>query len=199
MPERLILASASAARAALLREAGIPFEVRPVSIDEARIKRLARAIGDTAIACALALAAEKARAISRHDPEALVIGADQILVADEEWFDKPTHLAEAKKQLQRLRGRTHQLATAACAVCGGTTIWQAASMPELTMRPFSDAFLDVYVAAEDEALLGSVGAYRLERRGIQLFSGIAGDYFAVLGLPLLELLEFLRTRGVAPR
>jgi septum formation protein len=96
MPERLILASASAARAALLREAGIPFEVRPVSIDEARIKRLARAIGDTAIACALALAAEKARAISRHDPEALVIGADQILVADEEWFDKPTHLAEAK-------------------------------------------------------------------------------------------------------
>lgn len=199
MPERLILASASLARAALLRDAGIPFDVRPAAIDEARIKRLARAIGDTAIACALALAIEKARAISRHDPEALVIGADQILVTGEEWFAKPADVAEAKKQLQRLRDSTHQLATAACVVRGGATMWQAASMPELTMRPFSDSFLDAYVAAEDEALLGSVGAYRLEGRGIQLFSGIAGDYFAVLGLPLLELLEFLRTRGVAPR
>jgi septum formation protein len=197
MPERLILASASSARAALLRAAGIEFEIMPAAIDEARIKRLARAIGDSAIACALALAVEKGRAVSAHHPEALVIGADQILVADEDWFDKPADLAEARAQLCSLRGRAHALATAACIVNGGETLWQATSAPELTMRDFSDDFLDSYLAAEAEALLGSVGAYRLEGRGVQLFSGITGDHFAVLGLPLLELLEFLRRRGAA--
>jgi septum formation protein len=196
MPERLILASASAARAALLRAAGIAFEIEPAVIDEARIKRLARAIGDSAIACALALAVEKAREIAARHPDTLVIGADQILIAGEDWFDKPVDLAEARAQLQALRGRTHVLATAACVICGGAVLWQATSAPELTMRRFSDAFLDSYVAAESESLLRSVGAYRLEERGVQLFSGIIGDHFAVLGLPLLELLEFLRQRGV---
>lgn len=197
MPERLILASASSARAALLRAAGIEFEIVPASVDEARIKRLARTIGDSAIACALALAVEKARAICARHPDALVIGADQILVADEDWFDKPVDTAEARAQLRALRGRTHALVTAACAIGDGQTLWQATSAPELTMRDFSDGFLDGYLAAEGDALLGSVGAYRLEGRGVQLFSRITGDHFAVLGLPLLELLEFLRRRGVA--
>jgi len=199
MPERLILASASSARATLLRAAGIEFEIMPASIDEARIKRLARAIGDSAIVCAFALAVEKARAVYARYPDALVIGADQILVADEDWFDKPADLAEARAQLRALRGRTHILATAACVVSNGETLWQATSAPELTMRDFSDGFVDSYLAAEGEALLSSVGAYRIERRGVQLFSRIVGDHFAVLGLPLVELLEFLRQRGVTMR
>jgi septum formation protein len=199
MPEPLILASASSARAALLRAAGVRFEIEPAEIDEARIKRLARVTGDTAIACALALAVEKARAVSARNPGAVVIGADQILVAGEEWFDKPADREEARAQLRRLRGRAHVLATAACAIADGTVLWRATSEPELTMRSFSDGFLEDYTAAEGQVLLGSVGAYRLEGRGVQLFSRIAGDYFAILGLPLLELLDFLRTRGVVPR
>src|SRR5205085_11715776 len=107
----------------------------------------------------------------------------------------PRTLAEARLQLQRLRGRTHGLATAVCALRGGEHLWDAASRPELTMRDFSEAALDAHIAAEGEALLSSVGAYRLEGRGIQLFSRMTGDHFAVLGLPLLELLDFLRGRG----
>lgn len=199
MPERLILASASLARAALLRAAGIDFAIEPAAIDEARIKRLARAIGDSALVCAFALAVEKARAVCVHHRDALVIGADQILVADEDWFDKPADLVEARAQLRSLGGRTHVLATAACVVSNGETLWHATSAPELTMRDFSEDFLDSYLAAEGEALFSSVGAYRLEGRGVQLFSRIVGDHFAVLGLPLLELLEFLRRRGVAKK
>jgi len=199
MPEPVILASASSARAALLCAAGIRFEIEPAAIDEARIKRLARAIGDTAIACALALAVEKARTVSARNPGALVIGADQILVAGEEWFDKPADRDGARTQLRALRDRSHALATAACVMTDGAVLWQATSEPELAMRSFSDAFLEEYVEAEGDVLLGSVGAYRLEGRGVQLFCRIAGDYFAVLGLPLLALLGFLRERKVLPR
>lgn len=197
MPERVILASASSARAALLRAAGIDFGIDPALIDEARIKRLARATDDTPAACAMALAVEKARIVSARHPEALVIGADQILVAGDEWFDKPGNLDAARAQLRALCERTHALATAVCVVCDGVTLWQAISVPELTMRRFGEAFLDGYIAAEGESLLNSVGAYRLEGRGVQLFVRINGDHFAVLGLPLLELLDFLRRRGTA--
>jgi septum formation protein len=198
MPERLILASASAARAALLQTAGIELAVEPAGIDEARVKRLARAVGDSAASCALALAIEKARAVAERDMQALVIGADQILVVGNRWLDKPRNLDEARAQLESLRGRTHLLATAACVVQGDGVVWQELSMPELTMRPFSEEFLDAYIAAEGDSLLDTVGAYRLEGRGVQLFSRIAGDHFAVLGLPLLELLGFLRQRGAIP-
>jgi septum formation protein len=196
MPERLVLASASAARAALLRAAGIDFSIEPAIVNEARVKRDSRAAGASAVDCALALAAAKALNVSRRNPQALVIGADQILVLDVEWFDKPADLAEAAAQLQRLRGRTHVLATAVCAACDGVDLWHASSAPEMTMRRFSDAFLAGYIAAEGEALLGSVGSYRLEGRGVQLFCRISGDHFAVLGLPLVELLGFLRQRGM---
>ena len=194
--EPLILASASSARAGLLRAAGIEFTVEPAAIDEARLKEKARAQGDSAIVCASMLATEKASAVSRRFPKALVIGADQILAAGEEWFDKPRDLAEAELQLRALRGRTHRLETAAVVAHGGDLLWRATSAPELHMRQFSDAFLETYIAAEGDALLGSVGAYRLEGRGVQLFSRIIGDYFAVLGLSLIELLDFLRERGV---
>jgi septum formation protein len=194
--ERIILASASAARAALLRGAGVDFAAEPAAIDESRLKRKARQSGDSALSCASALASAKACVISRRHPDALVIGADQILAAGARWFDKPGDLAEACAQLRALRGRTHLLATAVCVARGGVPLWHAASAPELRMRRFSDAFLEGYIAAEGEALLGSVGAYRIEGRGVQLFSRIAGDHFAVLGLPLIELLGFLRERGV---
>lgn len=196
MPERLVLASASTARAALLRAAGVDFTIAPAAVDETQVKRNSRWSGKSAIACALALATAKALHISRHDPEALVIGADQILATNSQWFDKPANLKEAAAQLCQLRGQTHTLATAVCVACGGASVWQATSAPEMSMRRFSDAFLAAYIAAEGEALLGSVGAYRLEGRGVQLFCRITGDHFAVLGLPLVELLGFLRQRGV---
>lgn len=197
-PEPVILASASVARAALLRAAGVVFAVRPAEIDEAVLKREARLAGVSAIDCAADLAAAKARTVSTTFPDALVIGADQLLEIDTEWLDKPGDTGEVRAQLRRLRGMTHRLATAVCAARSGRVLWRAASTPELTMRLFSDAFLEAYIVAEGEALLGSVGAYRLEGRGVQLFSRISGDYFAVLGLPLIELLGFLREREVVP-
>jgi len=196
---RVILASASVARAGLLRAAGVDVTIEPAAIDESLLKREARRRGDSAIDCAKALAAEKACVISGRHPEALVIGADQLLAAGEEWFDKPGDLAEARSQLWALRDRAHRLATAVCVAQGGVSLWWAASTPELHMREFSETFLEGYIAAEGEALLGSVGAYRLEGRGAQLFSRISGDHFAVLGLPLIELLGFLRERGVVAK
>ena len=192
----LILASASSARAAMLRAAGVEFAVEPSAIDEAAIKHEYRAAEGDAAACAAALAEAKARAVAARHPSALVIGADQILVAGDEWFDKPGGLAEAAEQLWRLRGRDHILVTASCVICGNTRLWRALATPKLTMRRFGEGFLAGYIAAEGDAVLSSVGAYRLEGRGVQLFARIEGDHFAVLGLPLLELLEFLRGPGV---
>jgi septum formation protein len=192
----LILASASTARAALLQAAGVAFTIEPATIDEAAIKREYRDAGRDAHSCAMALAEAKGRAVATRNPEALVIGADQILVAGTEWFDKPNDLVEALVQLRRLRGREHTLVTAACVMRGQARLWQAITTPKLTMRRFGDAFLADYIEAEGNAVLGSVGAYRLEGRGVQMFARIEGDHFAILGLPLLELLEFLRGHGL---
>lgn len=192
----LILASASPVRAALLMAAGLDFAVDPADLDESAIKRRCRDEGRSAEDCAEALAVAKARSVAIRHPDALVIGADQLLVCAGAWLDKPADKAAARARLTVLRGRKHALATAACVVCKDVILWQMVSRPELTMRGFSDAFLDRYLAAEGEAILGSVGAYRLEGRGIQLFDGVEGDHFAILGLPLLQLLAFLRDRGV---
>jgi septum formation protein len=191
----LILASASAARAGLLHDAGIAFVIEPADIDEDAIKTAQRLAGADAAECAAALALAKARAVSLGHPAARIIGADQVLTADDAWFDKPADMAAARAQLIALRGRRHRLATAVCVCRNGEQEWSGASEPELVMRRFSDGFLDTYLAAEGEALLGSVGAYRIEARGIQLFAAVEGEYAAILGLPLLDLLGFLRNCG----
>lgn len=195
-PEPLILASGSTTRAAMLQAAGIAFAIDPADIDEAEIKSEHRAVGHDAAACAMALAGAKARTVAARHPAALVIGADQILIAGDRWFDKPHSLVDAAAQLRELRGRQHTLVTAACIYRAENRLWQAITMPKLTVRRFSEAFLAAYIAAEGDAVLSSVGAYQVEGRGVQLFTHIDGDHFSILGLPLLELLEFLRDRSL---
>ena len=192
----LILASASAARRALLEAAGIVFTVRPAHIDEAGVKRLAQARGSTAADAAMTLAELKAAAIAAQAPDAVVIGADQILVCDGVWFDKPASLAEARQHLRHLRGKSHVLATTVVVLCGPERLWRHVAEPRLTMRSFSDAFLEEYLAVEGDALRHSVGAYRLEGTGVHLFDRIEGEHSAILGLPLLSLFGFLRQHGL---
>jgi septum formation protein len=197
MTEDLVLASASTARAGLLAAVGFDFRIEPAELDEGFLKRACRAQGRDAAECALALAEAKARQVAeRCGRTAVVIGADQLLVCGEVWFDKPADLRQVRTQLQALRGRTHELVAAVCVVQDGSRLWQAVSRPRLTMRNFTDVFLDEYISAEGAAVFGSVGAYRLEGKGVQLFEVIEGDHFAILGLPLLELLGFLRTKGM---
>jgi septum formation protein len=192
MSKPLILASASLTRCRLLAAAGVEFQHEPASLDEEVIKRDFRSRGRSAIDCALALAEAKAMAVAVRRPDALVIGADQILRCQGRWFDKPASLQDARNQLQLLRGLAHELVTAVCAVADGSLVWSAANLAKLTMRQFSDKFLDAYLGAEGKAVLGSVGAYHMEGRGIQLFSRIEGDYFSILGIPLVDLVGFLR-------
>jgi septum formation protein len=195
----LILASASKARRAVLEGAGLSFEIRVAGVDEAAIKEAAQAEGIAPDEAALILADAKAERVAASAPAALVIGADQLLVCDDAWFDKPPDMAAARAHLQCLRGRAHELVTALVCHRGGQRIWQHVAKPRLRMRDFSDAFLNAYLAAEGEALLSSVGAYRLEGHGAQLFDKIEGDQPAILGMPLLPLLGFLRQHGVLLR
>ncbi|MBV8336035.1 MAG: septum formation protein Maf [Alphaproteobacteria bacterium] len=194
MNKPLILASASPTRCRLLAAAGIEFAQQAAGLNEELVKQEFRSGGQGAADCALALAEAKARAVAVRRPDALVIGADQILHCAGKWFDKPVDIDQVRTQLQSLRGRTHELITAACVVEDRVRVWHTVSSAQLSMRRFSDAFLEWYLAAEGAAVLGSVGAYRVEGRGIQLFDKIKGDYFAILGLPLLELVQFLRNR-----
>jgi septum formation protein len=196
MNEPLILASSSSIRKNLLAAAGLEVRIEPALVDEEAIKRIFQVDRRAAADCALALAEAKARQVAENHRHALVVGADQILVCDKIWLNKPADLADSRAQLQALRGRTHKLVTAVCVVREAARIWHTVSSARLTMRQFSDAFLDAYLGAEEGAIFGSVGAYRIEGRGIQLFADIKGDYFTILGLPLLELLSFLRTRDV---
>ncbi len=192
----LILASASQARRALLMAAGLSFAVQTASVDEAEVKRGARAEGAGADEAAVLLAALKAQRIARREPDALVIGADQILVCDGAWFDKPDGVAGARDQLLRLCGKTHLLVTAVICQRADQRVWQHVARPRLTMRPFSAAFLDAYLAAEGAAVISSVGAYRFEALGVHLFDRVEGEHAAILGLPMLALLGFLRQHGV---
>ncbi len=190
----LVLASGSPARARLLADAGVAFRVQAAEVDEDALKACAFADGRGPSAIAAELAEAKALAVSRGQA-GLVIGADQTLDLSGRLFDKPATLAAARTQLLELRGREHQLHAGVAVAEGDRVIWSTVETVRLRMRSFSQVFLSAYLAAEGEALLGCVGAYRLEAMGVQLFEKIEGDYFTVLGLPLLPLLAFLRGRG----
>jgi septum formation protein len=191
----LILASASSARARILADAGLPAVVDPAAVDEEEIRAAFHAERRGADACATALAESKAIRVSARHPGALVLGADQILERAGRWFDKPTDIEAARAQLKALRGERHTLVSAAAVVRNGSVLWRTSDRAQLTMRGFSDDFLDAYMEAAGAELLGSVGAYRLEGLGAQLFERIEGDFFTILGLPLLPLLDFLRGHG----
>lgn len=195
----LILASGSAARAALLAAAGLAFEARPAPVDEAALKAACRAEGLSAQDAAVVLADVKAARIGRRAPEAVVIGADQILVCEGRWFDRPADAAEARAHLEALRGREHALATAVVGWRDGRRAWYHVATPRLRMRAFSDAVLEDHLAREADHLTATVGAYRLEGPGIRLFAAVEGEHAAVLGLPMLPLLAWLRDTGVLPR
>jgi septum formation protein len=194
----VVLASASVARARLLEAAGLEVVRDPAGIDEAAVKASFREEGLDAASCATALAETKAVRVSVRHGEALVIGADQILVHDEHWLDKPHDKAEARDQLACLRGARHELVTAVAVAQNGAAIWREVDRAFLYMRAFSDEFLSAYLAAVGDEVLAWVGAYQLEGLGAQLFARVEGDYFTILGLPLLPLLEFLRSHGMVP-
>jgi septum formation protein len=191
----LILASRSQARIALMSNAGLVFETAPAEISEAVLKAAKLAENATPAAIAADLADAKAIDVSKRYPAALVIGADQTLELEGRLFDKPADVDEARAQLLTLRGKTHSLHAAVSLANGGEIVWRTLETARLHVRIFSEAFLAQYLAAEADEIIHCVGAYRLEGMGAQLFERVEGDYFTILGLPLLSLLEGLRSRG----
>jgi septum formation protein len=194
----LILASGSAIRASLMRNCGLDFTVERPRVDEEAVKAGLRAEGLRPRDQADALAEVKAVSVSRVRPGALVIGADQMLALEDDVLDKPADRAGAREHLRRLSGRSHHLMCAAVAARDGIAIWRHVETPRLTVRPLTDDFIESYLDVIGDAAFASVGAYQLEAHGAHLFSRVDGDYFSILGLPLLPLLAFLRSHGAAP-
>lgn len=192
---RLVLASKSPSRAALLTGAGLAFDAEPSHVDERAVEEPLLAAGADPGAIALHLAEAKALDVAARRPGDLVLGADQTLGLGRERFVKPESVAEARDHLTRLRGRAHDLHAALVLARDGVVLWRHVSVATLTMRHFSDAFLDRYLATVADEVTTTVGCYRLEGPGIQLFDTIEGDYFTILGLPLLPLLAALRQLG----
>jgi len=192
----LILASTSQSRRELLANAGLSFEIKPPGVDEDEVKLSLAATKADAIAVATTLAELKATRVSARHPEAFTIGGDSTLVCDGRLFDKPPTIAAAREQLLELRGRTHDLVSSVVVARAGGRLWHHTERARLTMRPFSESFLDAYLALAGDSVTTSVGAYRLESIGAHLFSKVEGDYFTILGLPLLPLLSFLAGHGI---
>jgi len=193
---RIVLASGSSARQRILRAAGVDFVVDVAQVDETTVVESLSAEKAAGREIADVLAELKALKVSARRSGETVVGADQVLSVGSEIFQKPGSAAAAREQLMRLRGRTHVLSSAVCAARDGVVVWRFVDEARLTVRAFSDAFLDAYLAEAGADILGSVGAYHVEELGIQLFSKIDGDSFTILGLPLLPLLDFLRTHGI---
>jgi len=192
----IVLASASPIRATLLRNAGLQIDVSPARVDEAGLRDGLAAEQASPRDTADILAEAKARRVGDRHPEALVIGCDQVLSIEGQILSKPVTIAEARAQLEMLRGKTHNLASAAVIFEDGRPVWRHVGVARLTMRDASDGYIDGYLDRNRDAALSSVGAYRLEEEGVRLFSTISGDFFTILGLPLLEILGYLSTRGV---
>jgi nucleoside triphosphate pyrophosphatase len=190
----LVLASRSVARRAVLEAAGVAVEIRPATLDERAIEARAGPAGADQVASLLAR--EKARAAAAGCPGRVVLGADQTLALGEQRFSKAADPAGAREQLCVLRGRTHTLHSALAVVRDDAVLFEHVDAARLTMRAFSDEFLDRYLDAVGEAAMASVGGYQLEGLGVQLFERVEGDHFTVLGLPLLPLLDWLRRAGL---
>jgi septum formation protein len=194
--KRLILASASVARTRLLTSAGVDHEVDPALVDETGIKEALIFAGKDSQVIAEVLASAKALAVSQKNPHSLVLGCDQVLSFAGKSVDKSPTMAAARDLLVRMRGKPHHLHSAAVLAENGRELWRCRQDIRLKMREFSDAFLETYFQAEGETILACVGGYRLEGMGSQLFESVEGDYFSVLGLPLIPLLAALRSLGV---
>jgi septum formation protein len=196
-PAPLILASRSAARRRLLEAAGIPIELCPADLDERALE--GNAVPQSPTAVAALLAREKAAMVAKAHPDRLVLGADQTLALGAKRFSKSPDRLAARAQLQALRGRTHELHSAIAFVQDGAVVFEHVETARLTMRAFSDDFLNRYLDTVGDAVLASVGGYQLEGLGVQLFESIEGDYFTILGLPILQALDFLRRQGCLAR
>ena len=192
-PQHLLLASKSDVRGKILAAAGLRFGIRPAQIDERAVEAKAGPL--EAAAAAALLARAKANAVAATQPGQLVLGADQTLALSAERFSKPGNRAEATRQLRALRGKTHALHSALALVCDDKVMFETVDTARLTMRDFSDRFLENYLDMAGDHALTSVGGYQLEGIGIHLFEKVEGDYFTILGLPLLPLLAYLRKSG----
>jgi septum formation protein len=196
---RLVLASASLTRQRILDAARVTFETDAPNVDERRIEDGLLAQGAKADVIAANLAEQKALDVSRRVKDALVLGADQVLVCEGKLFSKAKNLTSARETLKQFRGRKHELISAMALIHNESTEWRHVEVAELWVREFSDAFLDEYLEQEGEDILGSVGCYRIEGRGAQLFEKVVGDQFTIRGLPLFPLLGVLRKKGVIPK
>lgn len=194
----IILASASTIRRQLLENAGVTVDALPARVDEDTIRAALQAEGAKHRDIADTLAEMKARKLAERHPSSLVIGSDQVLELDGEIWGKPETPDAARSQLERLRDRTHRLVSAVVLYDQAKPIWRHVEEASLTMRSFSDGFLDDYVARNWDDIRHSVGAYQLEREGARLFAAVDGNHFTILGLPLLPLLNYLSQRGFIP-
>lgn len=193
--QRLVLASKSISRRQILTNAAVAYDWIDADVDETKIKHQGLAQGKSPDEIAVMLAHAKASRVSEQHADAIVLGCDQILICDGTIFDKPEDLDDARQHLMTFRGTSHTLISAMVLLSPQTDPWEYTDHATLTVREFTDTFLADYIKSEGESILTSVGAYRLEGRGIQLFDDIVGNYFTILGLPLLPLLSELRQRG----
>lgn len=189
---RLILASGSIARRQMLAGAGLGFSVIPADLDETAIIQAAREEKKSALECAKTLADEKALSVSKTNSQALVIGSDQIMQCEGVWLEKAVNKEEAQQKLKFLRGKTHEAISAVSVAKEEKILWRHIEITKLRMHNFDDAFLERYIESAGDILMQCVGAYAIEKHGAQLFDAIEGDYFTVLGMPLLPLLKYLR-------
>ncbi len=197
--KRLILASGSPFRKQLMEAAGLRFETEPARINEREIEAPLAQSGARPEEIAAALARAKARDVANHHPGAVVIGSDQVMSMDGRLFHKCTSVEMARQQLRSMRGRAHRLSSAISIVTDGEEIWKHVSVADMSFRDFSDAFLDFYMAQAGEKVLLTVGAYSYEGLGQQLFEKVEGDFFTIIGLPMLPLLAVLRDLAIIPR